>query len=259
MAGGKMRAGAFPTLVLALVIGSFAAAAAVELDPTSARAERMAAVEAARFARDFERLDTLRQQLERRRQPADDAARYDAAYALWRSQQLLRSRDRKDERYRRLGTARILLEPALAANDRDVEVMVLLGAVMAEQAERSVFSRIRLGRRAYALLDRAVDLAPENPRARLQRAVLLFFTPALLGGGPDVARGEFERVRSLFDARPAPGDWPSWGAIDAHAWLGRALAAGGDAAGARAVYRAGLALEPDAAWIRDVLLPKLDE
>ena len=43
------------------------------------------------------------------------------------------------------------------------------------------------------------------------------------------------------------------------AWLGIVLAKKGDVEGARAAYENGLAMEPDHGWIRNVLLPQLDE
>jgi Flp pilus assembly protein TadD len=108
------------------------------------------------------------------------------------------------------------------------------------------------------LLNKAARLAPENPRVALERGVSYLHTPGMFGGGLDKAIGELERARGLFALQATAEPWPSWGRIDAYAWLGQALAKKGRVEDARRVYQEALEIEPNAGWIRFSLLPALD-
>jgi tetratricopeptide (TPR) repeat protein len=105
------------------------------------------------------------------------------------------------------------------------------------------------------MLDRAVRLGPANPRALLISGQSALNTPPEYGGSAARAEGLFRAALKGFDAQPANAPWQNWGRFDAHAWLGQALAARGDKAGARAEYEKALAIAPDSGWVRFSLLP----
>ena len=129
------------------------------------------------------------------------------------------------------------------------------------QADGSVFQRMNLGRQAHRLVARARELDPEHPRARLQLGILLFHTPSMFGGGPDAALPHLREARTALDpiGRTDPPTWPDWGWHDASAWTGQTLAALGRPEEARGVYVETLEREPEMRWIRDALLPDLDD
>ena len=60
-----------------------------------------------------------------------------------------------------------------------------------------------------------------------------------------------------FDQEGARAPWPNWGRFDAHVWLGQALAARGDKAGARSEYEKALAIAPGSNWVKLSLLPQV--
>ena len=115
-----------------------------------------------------------------------------------------------------------------------------------------------LGPEASELRERALRAEPNNPRVVLQAAITMFHTPPQDGGGPDKAEGELRRALALFDREPTGRPWPNWGRFDAHAWLGQALAARGDKAGARAEYNLALEQWPNSGWVNRVLLLALE-
>ena len=78
-------------------------------------------------------------------------------------------------------------------------------------------------------------------------------------GDHRAARPWFRSAVGFFEAQPTDPAWPDWGRADAHAWLGRTLARLGNTADAREQYRKALDVEPEFAWVRDVLLPDLDD
>jgi hypothetical protein len=84
------------------------------------------------------------------------------------------------------------------------------------------------------------------------------YTPGAFGGGLDQAERELRRAQELFASEALDKPWPSWGRVDALAWLGKTLAGEGKLAEARSAYQAVLELEPGHAWVRDELLPEIE-
>jgi predicted TPR repeat methyltransferase len=82
-------------------------------------------------------------------------------------------------------------------------------------------------------------------------------TPRLMGGGADRARGYLERSLALFAADAARAPAPRWGRGEVHAWLGVVHARSGRLQEARRAYEASLRVEPEAARVRNVLVPRL--
>ena len=164
----------------------------------------------------------------------------------------------QDEREELLAQARKEIEAVVEADPENAEALALLGGVLGESIGDSMLRGMTLGPKSSAALKKAFRLDPENPRIALQRGVSYFHTPAMFGGGLEKAIGELQRARQLYDRQSPDAPWPSWGRVDAYAWLGQALAQVGRKDDARAVYREALELEPDAGWISFSLLPALD-
>ena len=163
------------------------------------------------------------------------------------------------------GEADTLLEDAVErlravvkGRPRDAEAQALLGSVYGLQIARSPMKGMLLGPRAAGALDKAAEIAPDNPRVVVLQGISAFNTPALFGGGTDKAERLLRRSLTLFAREPADRAWPNWGRFDAHVWLGQALVDKGDPAGARAEYDRALALAPGSQWVRSVLLPALE-
>jgi tetratricopeptide (TPR) repeat protein len=156
-----------------------------------------------------------------------------------------------------LTRAEHLLQTAVTADNKYAEAYALLGAVRGSMI-RAGGSAMELGPAAHEALDRALSLAPENPRVLLQAGVNTMHTPAEYGGGMDRAEALLRRSLAAFDREPPGRPWPNWGRFDAHVWLGQMIAAQGDKAGARLEYDAALKLVPDSPWVKYKLLPMLD-
>ncbi len=117
---------------------------------------------------------------------------------------------------------------------------------------------MRLGMKSGSLMDRAVELGPENPRVWVLKASGELFKPAMVGGGEANATASAQKaVQFLAKDRPE-GLRPAWGAVDAYLWLGQAHAKGGRTSEARAAYQQVLTLAPDHGWVKYQLLPALD-
>ena len=118
-----------------------------------------------------------------------------------------------------------------------------------------------LASRSKAARERALALAPKNPRVVIGHAGFLFWAPPQAGG--DRARGmaRYREALELFAAEPAAErELHAWGEPDAWAFLAFAELASEkpDLAAARAALDRALALRPDFAWARGVVLPQLE-
>jgi len=115
-----------------------------------------------------------------------------------------------------------------------------------------------LGMRSGAEMGKARKLDPANPRVRLLEGISAFHAPEMWGGGHDAALAHFLAAVELFaEDEPAP-PLPGWGLAETYAWLGRTHAALGNMEEARGADGRALELEPEYAWVRDVLLPGLE-
>lgn len=186
-----------------------------------------------------------------------DLRAYTLAYVSSRLSPIL-PEDRKAERLRLLREAEASLQRYLRVNPRDPEAHALLGAVYGAQIRFTPLKAMTLGPRIAAAFAEAEKLGPRNPRVVLQKGIGLLHVPRAFGGGAEAAERELRRAETLFAQEPETKAWPNWGRLDVLIWLGQALARQGDREAARAVYRRALEMEPESAWVRQVLLPQLD-
>lgn len=209
--------------------------------------------EAIAAARDATRRLLQRAPTEEDRRPL----RYLLAYANWR---LLGTHPPPDgnERDALADEAESMLAANLAGNEADVEAQALLGAVYGMKIGSSTWRGMTLGRRAGRALDAARAIDERNPRFLLLRGLDIYHRPAMFGGGLERAERWFRAAVGFFAAQPSDPPWPNWGRLDAHAWLGRTLARLGDVDAAREQYAKVLEAEPDHAFVRDFLLPRLE-
>lgn len=70
----------------------------------------------------------------------------------------------------------------------------------------------KYGPLASMLLEKALQLDPENPRAYMQKGITLFFTPPQWGGSPEKGKELMETAAKKFGTfQPASSIAPSWG------------------------------------------------
>ncbi|MEM7356972.1 MAG: hypothetical protein AAF657_39525 [Acidobacteriota bacterium] len=186
--------------------------------------------------------------------------RYLLAYIDWRLAQLMMAapKSQEKERLEILEEAQQHLEALIEAAPEHAEGHALLGSILGLQIGDSAFRGMRLGPRSSAAIDRAHELAPENPRVALARGIGWLHTPKAFGGGVDKAAAELRRAEELFQQESPDKAWPYWGHVDSLIWHGQAHARLKNPDTARILYQRALAIEPDYGWIRYRLLPALD-
>lgn len=110
-------------------------------------------------------------------------------------------------------------------------------------------------------LEKAVKLAPANPRVVLIDALYDYERSRASGSDRQQACAKFARAAKLFEttSETAPRV-PSWGGADAYLYVGRCLREGGDVLGARNALERALIIAPDFAAarqeLRNVVAPK---
>lgn len=103
-------------------------------------------------------------------------------------------------------------------------------------------------------LDRALALAPKNPRVLLLDALGDYEFAAALGGSKERALPKLRRAVAAFEAeRGEAAALPGWGASEAYYYLGRDLLEHQDPVGARDALEHALLLAPEYAQARSLM------
>lgn len=191
----------------------------------------------------------------------DDVTR---AWALWRVAGMHRIRDvnrqtkRRHERIRKplLEEAEALMKSRIEAHPDDAEAHLVLSQVYQARITGTM-SGMRFGRRAGETRDRALELAPGDPRALYLKGVSQLMAPGPFGNREEGRRNLEAAVARFAEGAPAGVFW--WGEPEAHAFLGLSYAREDERDEARAAYERALELEPGFDWVRDRLLPDLEK
>ena len=151
------------------------------------------------------------------------------------------------------------IEKSTEVDGTFAEAIALLGNCYGMKAT-GFFSGMKYGPKSQRALDRAVELAPDNPRVRLLYGISFMFKPKVFGGSLERAIAEMRRAAELFRVRAGDdGLYPGWGDVEVYAWLGNAHERAGEPDLASRYYRQALELDPDYYWVKEILLPELIE
>jgi len=189
--------------------------------------------------------------------PGDPWLMHYAGYALYREATILLGRDGAD------------VGPLLERADELLERSAALGTIPESHALRSgvlgmmigsnPLKGMTLGPRSGEQMDKALELDPTNPRVWMLRGIGAMNTPAMFGGGLEKAEEYLTKAIALYARDEPQPPAPSWGAHEAHVWLGQVYAKQKRVAEARAQFEKALAIEPNDMWVRMTLLPALDK
>jgi tetratricopeptide (TPR) repeat protein len=169
---------------------------------------------------------------------------YYAALVAYRL--VLLSKD--DEAQAWLYTGRCIerLNQALVLDPGSAEALALQSACLALQSRLDPWRSPLAAPLSIARIDKALRLAPDNPRVLLLGAEAAGDRPKLFGGDSQQAFALLKRAVAAFEA---PGvrarNPPAWGAADALTGLAQDYLARGDALAARNVLERALLVAPD--------------
>lgn len=150
----------------------------------------------------------------------------------------------------------VKLEPAFA------DAHALLGSLYGQKAGGGMMAGMKYGQKSAVTMERAITLQPQNPRILMLEGISLFFKPAMWGGDKQKALANLQKACDLAEkgaCAAKEATMPDWGHADVFAWKGMMFAKSDEADidNAKAAYERALQLQPNYAWVKYVLLPKL--
>ena len=130
----------------------------------------------------------------------------------------------------------------------------LYSAYLGLKIARKPMTGMLYGSRAASYAEDAVDLAPDDPRALYYAASNLFYTPKTWGGDQEKAEAYLLKASRQY-GDDAKNDFHY---LETLALLGQAQAALGKTDAARATYERALQLQPEFGYVKNRLLPSLE-
>lgn len=111
--------------------------------------------------------------------------------------------------------AQEFLDQAIKLRPNESENHVLKAYLLSAKINvNAMFRGASMGKESKAELDRALELNPENPRAHYVRAMGIYYTPAVFGGGQKKAKPHLDRSAEHYQQAASadrhPLD-PQWG------------------------------------------------
>ena len=152
------------------------------------------------------------------------------------------------------------LKKATEIDPQAAEAYALLSSVYGWQIGLSPMKTMLLGPKSGKAIQKAKQLAPDNPRVVLSAAISDFNTPEMFGGSKEKSLQGLQRAAELFaQEEPTNPIQPVWGHREAYAWLGIAYQNQGELESARAAFEKALEVDPNFGWVKYWLLPELEK
>lgn len=146
---------------------------------------------------------------------------------------------------------------ALTEREPSAEGYALLSGVIGMRIGISPMTRgMFMGRKVDRAADRAMELAPDNPRVLLIEGIARLNAPAMFGGSVDEALARF--TAALEAVREHGTGRYDWGEADILVWRGLAHRRNDDLGAARTDLDEAIAIAPDYSWARS-LRARLDD
>jgi tetratricopeptide (TPR) repeat protein len=121
-----------------------------------------------------------------------------------------------------------------------------------------LFSGMKYGPKSERVLQKAKELAPENPRVYLIEGIGEIYKPKIFGGGLEHALQSFEKAAKLFETyKPDSELDPQWGEAQVYAWIGQVYVKQNKRPEARKAYQKALEINPNYYWVKEKLLPEI--
>ncbi|RAJ08430.1 hypothetical protein LX64_01081 [Chitinophaga skermanii] len=132
-------------------------------------------------------------------------------YAGWSyTQMVFQAPDDKASSYCK--TAEPYVEKALALQPTNTETLTLKAYWLSARIKVEPTSSVKNGPESKKYSEKAIEADPSNPRAYLLKALVVYHTPGIFGGGKKKAHPIFEEAQQKFAAfKPKSALHPTWG------------------------------------------------
>lgn len=186
-------------------------------------------------------------------------AHYYAALANYRLNNQF-PEDAEDRREPVLEDAIDHLKQATKIDSTMADAWALLNGCYGQMMGMNPMQGMSLGPKSSEAMEKAMTLAPKNPRVWIISGTQDYFTPSMFGGDKEQALEKFKKAARLAEQESVSDPLkPNWGHAEAHAWIGIAHMNAERYDQARTAFEKALDVSPDYGWVKYVLLPKLDK
>ena len=170
------------------------------------------------------------------------------------------SQEKKDEAKEFVEDGIAHLEKAVEIKNDFAEAYALLSAMFGNKIALNPILGMTLGMKSGSMLQKAFDLAPENPRVSLIAGQSAYYTPKMFGGGKEKALQHIQKAVACFQTfKPERSVDPTWGHDEAYAYLGMIQMDQGRLEEAKLSFEKALEINPNFSWVKYDLLPKLEK
>jgi len=193
-------------------------------------------------------------------------AHYYAAYANYRLGTII-FQENESRSQNQLEQAARQLKETLQIRPRLAEAHALLASVYGQLLQHVPERGSELGPKSARHMEQALNLAPDNPRVLLLKAISEFYTPEKWGGSKVKAHKRFRAATQAFEREAQPDSQtsrranasldPTWGHAEAYAWLGLASLKLDQPMSAKRAFKNALEVNSEYSWVKQRLLPKL--
>jgi tetratricopeptide (TPR) repeat protein len=135
--------------------------------------------------------------------------------------------------------------------------LALEGAFLGFRISLSPLRAVALGPRSMGAIDRALEADPFNPTAHLEKANALYYAPAIFGGSKTAAIDHYRQAIQLMEQQQQPDH--RWLYLSTLVALATAYESTGEISLAIATLQKALSSEPGFKWVRDELLPQMQQ
>lgn len=166
----------------------------------------------------------------------------------------------EDRRDRIVDDAITHLKEATTLRPKMADAWALLTSCYGQKMGLHPMKGRTLNPKSKKAMKKAQNLAPNNPRVWLISGRQDYFTPKMFGGDKEQGLKKFEKAARLAEQETVEDPLqPSWGHAEAYAWIGYAHMEAERYDEARTAFDKALEITPDYAFVKNVLLPKLEK
>ncbi len=209
--------------IITLILSASLSFAQESIDVNRMIVEGKTDIEAAVAAWDLPKMITVRGYFERllTLEQSPEIIHYHIAYADFRIVGFYFAGDDLEDSKKYINDGIEHLEFALDINDADAEAHILLSSLYGNKIAVKPILGMTLGIKSASHADKAVKLAPENPRVAFLSGTNAYYTPRMFGGGKEKALQYLNKAAGYFKTfHPASDLAPDWGLVDTYVYLG---------------------------------------
>jgi len=171
---------------------------------------------------------------------------YEIALTDYRLVTFYFSSSNREEAERYNGEAQKYLEKAMEVDLSFGESFALYAFLLGFEIALNPEKGMTLGLKSMEYFNKALEIAPDNPRINLLQGMSLLYTPEAYGGGADKALEFLDKSANLFDKEKIQNPLkPSWGKEETYTFIGLAYKQKKDMEKAKECLKKALELNPD--------------